>query len=480
MESHGHLSGAFRHEEARSGSPPNFLVVTVDDQTLEQFDSRVMPRTTRFFRRHGTTFENALATPPLCCPARAGFLTGQYPQNHGVVTNDNGYSLLQDKENVLPAWLDRAGYRTALVGKYLNGYPALSGVAAPGWDDFIASGDVLGYRDFQVSVNAELRTFGADHYSTTVDAHAAEEVVSSAADENEPFFIWLTLNAPHTVPDGEAPCSGVRAQPETRADYRAVKDLKLEGGPALEERDISDKGRWVQQKGRLSQDIPRLTKSWVCALAALRSVDRSFAELVSKLRESGELGSTLVAYTSDNGLFYGEHGIPDDKQLPYDPALRVPLAIAPPATSDPEPPQTAPALVSNVDLAPTLLDYAGVKPCIARNECRLLDGRSLQPLLAGKKPDWVRGRAIPVTLDADFEYEGFRTQNRLFFELTRDRIGVLPCPEAEFYDLKADPFELENKLGSRSGGLSDRGKRMLERARRLNDCAGTRGDNGCP
>src|SRR4051812_28499432 len=122
---------------AAAGQPPNFLVVLVDDQSMNSFKRAYMPRTFDRIVDRGTRFPSGVAAPPLCCPDRAGTLTGQYPHNHGVFTNTPGYASLRQPRNTLPVWLQRAGYRTGFVGKFLNGYTDVAGpTPAPGFDDW--------------------------------------------------------------------------------------------------------------------------------------------------------------------------------------------------------------------------------------------------------------------------------------------------------------------------------------------------------
>jgi len=117
---------------------PNIVVVMTDDQAIDTMQA--MPKTRRIFDERGTTFESAVASFPLCCPSRASFLTGLYAHNHGVVDNSapaGGLGKLSQKDT-MPVWLDQAGYRTAFIGKYLNGYGKenLGGpeYVPPGWD----------------------------------------------------------------------------------------------------------------------------------------------------------------------------------------------------------------------------------------------------------------------------------------------------------------------------------------------------------
>ena len=128
---------------ARAARPPNFLVILVDDQAKNSFSRRYMPRTFRSIVDRGTTFSNGLAAPPLCCPDRAGILTGQYPHNHGVFSNRPGYPALKDPANTLPVWLRRAGYRTGLIGEFLIRYPKIADVQVVGVPDTFFGEELL-------------------------------------------------------------------------------------------------------------------------------------------------------------------------------------------------------------------------------------------------------------------------------------------------------------------------------------------------
>jgi arylsulfatase A-like enzyme len=488
VESHGRpenspTANARSRNQVGVGNRPNLLVITTDDQTMAQFSRRSMPFTWRFFRRSGSMFSNSLSVPPLCCPDRAGFLTGEYAHNHGVLTNQSGYFYLTEKENTLPVWLNRAGYRTGLVGKYLNDYPALGPTTAPGWDEFFAAGgETVGYRDFEIGDNGRARHFSGESYSTDVYTRHAEGFIRGAAGRGRPFFLWLTYNAPHTVPDGSSPCPGNRAQPKSTSEYSHFANAPLPQTPALHERDVRDKGRWVRRKPPVAgKRLARVNKNWRCALAALPPVDRGLRSIVGELRSMDELDRTVIVFTSDNGYFYGEHRIPDDKKLPYDPSLRVPLAIsAPPGIDSGSPPSRIGALVSNVDLAQTLLDYARARPCKAADRCRTIDGHSLRPLLAGRTPAWTKNRAIPIELDEDFTYKALRTPNLLYMRLVADRLGKLARARIELYNLRRDPYELHNLWTVGHATNRSLGRHLAGRMRRLTHCVGTRGARACP
>jgi N-acetylglucosamine-6-sulfatase len=462
-------------EERVQPEQPNLVVVMTDDQTLSAFNGEAMPFSRRFFKRAGGVFANALSIPPLCCPARAGFLTGQYAHNHGVLTNVPGYSELRDKGDVLPAWLRRAGYRTGVVGKFMNGYPGMGLEGPPGWDHWFIAVGAVDYFDFEVSTAGELRRFDDGQYATDVYTDEANRFVRRAGRDEEPFFLWLSYNAPHIVEDAPPPCAGKGPEPANRRDYERFADAELPRPPQFDEEDVDDKGPWVQAQPRMSsRRLEAVTQLWRCTLASLRAVDRGLRSLVDTLRGLETLDDTVIVFVSDNGYFFGEHRIRDNKRLPYDAALRVPLAIHVPGNPRAGTDAEVGGLVSTVDLAPTLLDYAGARPCLGPGRCRVMDGRSLRPLLAGETESWPSDRAIPIELADSIEYSALRTPDHLYIELEGDYRETLPTPQIELYDLQADPAQLRNLWREDRAEAAPVRAELADRLRTLSRCAGTR------
>jgi N-acetylglucosamine-6-sulfatase len=445
-----------------------------DDQTFRSFNPQAMPFTWRLFRREGTIFDDAVASPPLCCPARAGFLTGQYPHNHGVDANVPGYALLRDPGNILPAWLQGAGYRTAMIGKYLNGYELVEGAkAAPGWDEWFAAAGYPAYFNYELSDNGELRSFGdaPEDYSTRVFTDHALDLIGEGG---KPLFMWLALNAPHIAAPAKPPCDGGDyPQPPNAGAFEPFADAPLPRSPASNERDVSDKPAFIRRKGRIAPpELEAITERWRCGLSSLAAADQGIRQLVDRLRASGEWGRTVLVFVSDNGYFFGEHRIDNDKRLPYEPALHIPMAIrVPPGLEGQSAPQRVGALVTLQDLAPTLLDFAGARPC-EDGECREIDGRSLRPLLAGDESEWPDDRDVLVELDDGFTYEALRTSRYLYSETSADREGPFEQPEIELYDLRADPDELDNLWRTDRASVSELQRELAARLDELRDCSG--------
>ena len=387
-------AGAPSAPATKAPKQPNLIVVMTDDQVESSFIPEVMPAATSFFADGGTSFDTAFAIPPLCCPARSGFLTGQYAHNHGVLGNDPGYPDLRHPDETLAVALDAAGYRTGLVGKYLNNYELVGGaVPAPGFDRWFSTLGYAGYYDFTVSDDGEPRSYGDDlrDYSTSVYFRQAEKFVAEADEDGKPFFLWLTPNAPHTVEPGSGSCSGRYAQPARERDYKPFSDAPVPMPESFDEADVSDKPRWAQVRRRIrDSDREEIERGYRCALASLRAVDDGFSGLIDRLERDGALDDSIIVFVSDNGLLNGEHRIFDDKRLPLEPSIGVPMAIRLPPALAGEAPASAAELVSTVDLAPTLLDYAGAKPCKPDGDCWRMDGPLHAPPPRGRPRSLAR------------------------------------------------------------------------------------------
>jgi N-acetylglucosamine-6-sulfatase len=453
---------------ARATAPPNILLVVVDDQARNSFTRSYMPHTIRNLVDHGTRFANGLAAPPDCCPDRAGILTGQYPHNHGVFSNRPGYPALRDRGNTLPVWLDRAGYRTGMIGKFLNRYH--SDRPAPGFDEWFAgTGTYFGYN---VSDDGAVRHYGTrrQDYSTDVLTRHAIEFVRGS----DPFFLWLGYNAPHIANrryghdrGRGGPCRGRMPAPPTTALYHRFSKARLRQSAAFNERDVSDKPRRIRSLPALNgAQRALIRRRWRCTLATMSVVDRDLNRIVARLRDQGRLANTIIVYVSDNGYFFGEHRLPNGKGFPYEEALSVPFVIRVPRALGASP-SVVDEVASNQDIAPTLLDYANAEPCMAPDDCREPDGHSLVPLLGGAGR-WPEGRGAMVEINTEARsdcacaYEGIRTRRYLY--------DVWSTGEKELYDLRADPGELQNLAGS--PGYRLRQRSLAERLARLRTCSG--------
>jgi N-acetylglucosamine-6-sulfatase len=493
----GHAAGDPVHPG--EAATPNIILIQTDDQTASQLRSAVMPETKRLLSRRGSTFTNYIATTSQCCPSRASLLTGQYAHNHGVTSNQVGYPGLIDKANVLPVWLRRAGYRTMHVGsKYINGYEGFvqpSSKVAPGWSQWFTSVSATRYYNYVLSDNGRQRYRGSDpdDYIGRVLADRATKLVDDYAPKRRPFYLQIDERAPHGTRQ-EDPYGDCGHGPiPDRRDENLFGEALLPASRSFDERDMSDKPRFLRLAPRLTpHDEALILRRWRCALASLTSVDRTVREVVGAVRQSGEQSNTVFIYVSDNGLFYGEHRIQRGKVFPYEEALRLPLIIKLPGRYRDwaEPAHEIQRVVGNIDLAPTILDLAGGEPCTPSGDCRTMDGRSLMPLLR-RSGDWPnRSGLLTEYREPDLphystcEFAGIRTRNEIYVEHYRvaDATGGACVdqspPDVERYDLRSDPFELDNDC---FGGLAANcpvGAKQNELDRRLQKlrrCAGVKG-----
>ncbi len=468
--------------EKQAKHAPNLLFVLVDDQAENTFKPRFEPNVFRWIVDPGTRFPNGVAAPPLCCPDRAGVASGQFPHNHGVFSNKPGYADFEDKEDTLPVWLYRAGYKTALFGKYMNGYPTVAGLnSAPGFEKWLGFRSETRYYNYSLTNGRRLIEHGRKprDYSTDVFTRRAVRFIHSTAKGKRPFFLWLSYFAPHDDYAPRGPCKSPNKLkgnwnpvPRSSADFKRYAHVKLPEPPSYDERHIQDKIRAVAQLPRITLHLhSHVAARYRCTLAALHPVDQGVGQMMQALRREGELRNTVVVYLSDNGVYYGEHRLLKGKGYAYEPALNVPYAIRVPPwlRRGPQPPSVS-AVVSNQDIAPTFLDYAGLaqRPpvtCARGGDCRVLDGRTIEPLLGG-------AGSFPPNRGVIAEIKGYKTDYHAI-RTPRDSLIETEDGERELFDLRSDPYELHNIAGKHSRRGLERS--LAARLRRLKRCSGIRG-----
>jgi arylsulfatase A-like enzyme len=382
-----------------------------------------MPTVQRELVGRGVSFSEAIVPVSLCCPSRASILTGRYSHSTGIYRQVPPYGGMPsfDDHSTLATWLDDAGYTTGFFGKYLDVYQsaALAGYVPAGWDRWVAFVHSQ-FSDYRLAVNGRLRDFGSapTDYSTTVLGERAETFIR---EREGPLFLVYAPAAPHWPADPE---------PKYRT---AFGDLPPYRPPSFGEPDPG-KPRWLQEDDPL---VPSYVDDLRLAqYRSLLSVDDQVARLLSALRDTGRLDSSLVIYTSDNGLHWGEHGW-DKKETPYEEAVRVPFVVRDDARI--ASPREDDALVANVDIAPTIAEAAGVVPAPAVEGASLLE-RIVDPSVPWR--DAVRlehmegANPIPT-------FCGVRTDR---YTYVRYATG-----ERELYDRSADPFEMVNLAGTPEG-----------------------------
>lgn len=446
-------TGAFAHRQAGRNAGkaisvidtrPNIVVIMTDDQD-DMGSMASMPKTLNLIGNEGLTFTNSFVDFPLCCPSRASFLTGQAAHNTGVLSNtlveNGGYATFQPTEgNSLPVWLQQAGYHTAHMGKYLNGFDHSNSIP-PGWTDWYGIADGQGsysYYSYSINRNGVLQSYGssASDYKTDVQAQDAEAFIASQQASGQPFFLWLNPLAPHRSMDPADPTSLTVPAPRHVGIYNS---LPLPSRPNFNEADVSDKPAVVQLFPLLdSAGIASVTNNYRRRRESLLSVDDLVERVVNALDAAGELSNTYIVFTSDNGEFEGQHRRPGSKMLVYEESIRVPLLIRGPGVPAG---QTRAQLVNDLDLVATIEELSGITPG------RSPDGRSLVPLFQDASTPWRTSLLVQgmdkVNGNAHLygRYQAVRTNRYVYAEHNGTDFGF----EREFYDLVADPYQLVSK-----------------------------------
>lgn len=460
---------------------PNVLMFMVDDMRLD--DLKYMPNVQKFIAKQGVTFTNGFASFPLCCPARASVVTGQYPHNHGVWSHDPpwGFSSLDDADTV-PVWLQGAGYRTTYLGKYLNGYGndpkpgQTSGTSTdycpPGWDQWRGSidgglpkdhpddGGTYRYFDTTLNDNCDGYVSLAGQYQTAAYTRLTREQLQENAEEGKPFFSYVSYTAPHHggPPEPDDPADmNTPARPKRM--WGAFDDVITEApGADWDDPDRSDKPKMMRKtydddmRGQILETARQRAES-------LYLVDESVKKIVKALQRNGQLDNTLVVFTSDNGYFLGEQGLPQGKIWPYEPSLRVPLVMRGPGLPRGEV-RTDPFL--SIDYAPTFADLADSGDHDHVDGVSLLDVARLGDAVAGDafqrvvltetmptnaardelaKTQPIGARQTSMMLG---KVTGIRTSRYLYTEWQPEPGEKKPGVLVELYDVTKDPDEYVN------------------------------------
>jgi N-acetylglucosamine-6-sulfatase len=457
------LAPALPAQGAARFARPNIVFILADD--MRQGDLDVMPRLQRLLADSGTTFSRYIVGVSLCCPSRATALAGRYAHNTGVRTNrgeNGGYGAAVAhhlEQSTVAAWLERAGYRTGLFGKYLNGYPIEGRETAvpPGWTEWASPVEGHPYTEYNYTLNhngrLEIHGRRPYDYGTDVYRDLALDFVRRSARAGAPFFLYFAPYAPH--------------EPATPAPRHlaAFPGAMAPRTPGYNEVDVNDKPAYVARSPLMSPRVRRAVDDlYRRRIRSLQAVDEAVAAVVDSLAALGILGRTYLVFSSDNGFHLGQHRLAAGKRSPYEEDIRVPLIVRGPG----------------VAAGATIPALAGV-PVPTE-----VDGRSLVPWLSGARPSAWRTAVLldhwateaapvwhgrvgdelllpelePADLDERSElgmptpddplartrgvgrlrgipaYHGLRTERYAYVEY---RTG-----ERELYDLLTDPDELSN------------------------------------
>jgi N-acetylglucosamine-6-sulfatase len=430
---------------------PNFVFILADD--MRKDDLTYMPKTRALLKGQGMTFSNAYVSNALCCPSRATIMRGQYAHNTGVWDNVNdtdggwqGYESNNgnnENDNVATS-LHNAGYRTALIGKYLNGYTNTT-YKPPGWDKWFAT-FTFDYFNYDVNDDGTIRHFGTrdSDYLTDVLSRQTQNFIDASVAQNKPFFAYVTPIAPHTP-----------AKPAPR-DLHAFDDEKAPRLPSFNEKDVLDKPPWIQSLPILtSTQIAAIDKRHEKRVETLQALDDLVEGVANKLQSSGQLSNTYIVFTSDNGYHLGEHRIPQGKARQYEEDNHMPLLIRGPGVAAHS---GTDKLVLNTDYFPTFTGLAGIPTP------SYVDGRSLQPILTGTATDWRSA----ILLEAHQSNEGGETPTYSgILTSSGSKYVEFEGGARELYYLGVDPYELTNKYNSATPPDA-----LATRLQALKSCAG--------
>ena len=400
-----------------NSSRTSVIVILVDDMRWD--NTGYMPNLNQYLGSTSVQFTNSFVSHSLCCPSRATLLTGQYTHHHRVESNvgpTGGMARFNDA-TALPVPLEQSGYRTGYFGKYFNDYYTQPSYIPRGWTDWRAFNSIgPAYSNYSMNENGTTVPYGGGslNYSTNVIAGHAVQFIN-ATPAGQPFFLVLAPTAPHypSTPDPQ--------------DVGAFSGQPAWRPLSYYEADVSDKPSWVRALGLItpaeedSVDIEHQKQ-----LETMLAVDRAIVSLMDVLTATGRLGNTVVIFTSDNGLAWGEHRWSDSKLCPYEECIRVPLWIQAPGV----PGRLDDHMVQNVDIAPTIADLADV--ALATNP---VNGVSLMPLLSDPTVGW-RTEIFHETFSLLHPHVAVRTGQYIYVEYVNG--------DRELYDLVADPFQMLN------------------------------------
>jgi arylsulfatase A-like enzyme len=433
---------------------PNVLIVLTDDQRESGTLAR-MPAVRQWFRQGGVRYPQSFTPIPVCCPARASMMTGQYSHNHGVKTNRRGASGIGalQQETTMQSYLQEAGFRTGIFGKYLNRWDL--DLDPPHFDDWAILNK--GYHGAEFNVGGDARTVG---YSTTfIERQALRFLNESESADQDPWLMYVTPFAPHWP-----------ARP--KAAYEDAPVGSWGGNPAFFEGDRRDKPPHIQKRPP-NESLHRARIRRARQLRSLMSVDDLVVALRRRLQQLDESKRTLAFFATDNGLLWGEHGW-YSKDVPYSASIRIPLFMRWPGGGV-EPNARDGRIVSVVDLAPTVFEAAGVDAGHTVDGRSLLDGSWTRPraLIEFWGLQSAAGIRVPIWASlrtGDYQYvEYYDAEGQVTFR--------------EYYDLTEDPWQLLNFLGDEDGGNDPPEGVQEELAQELahdRGCQGTSGPPACP
>jgi arylsulfatase A-like enzyme len=447
---------------------PNVLMITADDAVPR--DLRYMPLTRRLLADRGVTFTDAVAPDPICVPARASLLTGQYTHNHKAYTisGDGGGFKSFHSQRTLPVWLQAAGYDTLFLGKYLNGYGDAGTnqlEVEPGWTQWrpTVGGSTYNFMHPTLNFNGH-RLVHYNAYNSNLLLQQTKELLSMPRRQRKPWYLWVNYTAPHVgapveLDDPKAmypdePQNWVKTTHPAPRDKGSFADVHLPDTPDMF-RTVPDAPSNGAPLTGTQQSMYRL--AYEQRLEAVQSLDRAVAGTIRTLSREHMLANTYVVFGSDNGYMVGQHNR-YGKLLHYNDSLRIPLIMMGPGVPRGAKVRTA---VTNPDVATTIAAIAHARPMRAQ------DGVDILPWLSRSYRDRVIPlEAYPVRGGTSPAYTGIREGTWTYAHFYHWKGENFE----EMYNRATDPFELHNLAGDPAYSRQLRRFRRLDR--RYRHCAG--------
>jgi N-acetylglucosamine-6-sulfatase len=419
---------------------PNIVFILVDDLRWDELGISGHPyiKTPNIDRiaKEGVLFRNAFVTTPLCSPSRASFLTGKYAHSHGISDNVDR-SAASHQLITFPRLLHDSLYETAFIGKWHMGN---DDNPRPGFDRWVSFKGQGTYHN--PDMNEDGKSVKSSGYITDILNNHAIEFIRRKHDK--PFLVYLAHKAIH--PEVTQNNDGSINPAKAELFVPAERHKNLFANEVIPHR--LNYGRTPEGKPSLQRkigDLPSLGSATVTRDEAILGRQRSLiaieegvGEILKTLKETDQLDNTVIVFASDNGYFYGEHGLSVERRLAYEESIRMPMLIRYPKAIKAG--TVLDEFALNIDLAPTLLELAGVS---ARAD---MQGRSLVPLFETKQPAWRKSFLIEYNSDKVFPrifkmgYKAIRSERWKYIHYL-ELEGM-----DELYDLKSDPYEMKNLI----------------------------------